>query len=339
MSISLPIFPGFKSGQSPIIPPSPVRGPTWNFKESLQFSNYRQKSVSGRTNVVKYYSNPLHLFEWTYGVLLNDPTSQNTGFYANTAPIPATDYEILMGFYSAMQGGGNEFAFTPPDNLIGPTIGSVGTVQVIAPDQVIFSTLPGGSATLAQPYVGKYIFMTHFTAATFLNAKYALITSVNTGSNTITVRFTHANYGPTGSDVGTLILGQVLGTPDANNNVELVNTLGAYPTISGQVYNNASTLSNESVQLIDTSTLAVYDSTGATLGFTLFAPTSTNPPLLYAPYPGYVIHFSSTPTNLPLSAKFSLYYQCRFTEDLQEFENFSAMLWLASSVKFEQVRV
>ena len=196
---------------------------------------------------------------------------------------------------------------------------------------VTFSSLPSGAAAKIAPYVGKSLLCFAFTPATFLNGQYLPILAVNTGSNTVTCSFTHANYGPT-ADTGTITVGQVLSNPDSNNNVELVRTFGAYPTLPVPGSPPFVTLVNESVQLIDTSTLLVYDSTGTSLGFTLNSPNTV------APYPGYAIHFSSAPTHFPLTASFTYFYLCRFTEDTQEYENFMTMLWSCSSVKFQQDR-
>lgn len=328
MSLSIPVFPGFKPGQSFTPPGVPVRAPTWNYKEGFRYNNDRQPAVNGRVTVIKYWPNPLRTFEWRYGYMRDDPTNLNS-FYPH--PIGATDFRTLLGFYTGMQAGGTEFAFQPPNNVVmRPYIGS--TVQV-ANNIVTFSGLLAGAAAAIQPYIGWPLYAYNFSGASFLNGYYLPITGVNTTSNTVSCAFTHANYGPT-ADVGLITLGQVLGSPDSNNNIELVHTIGRYPTLPLPATPPFATNSNESVQLIDTTTLKVYDGQGSDLGgtYTLALPGTV------APYSGYVLEFgASAPAHLPVSAQFSFYYLCRFSDDTQEYENFLTMLWSASTVKFEQV--
>lgn len=339
MSLSLPIFPGFQPNQSFTQQPRPMRSPQWNYKKTQTWNNFSQRSVSGRTTTVKYWNNPLWLFEWKFGYLYDDPTNQNS-FYS-AAPIPSTDFQTLEAFFGYGMGRGNLFAFMPPNSLYGGTYGASGGTVTVANNQVTVSGLPAGTATALASYVGKLIYFYNFATATFLNGKYLYLVSVNTGSNTITCAITHAAYGPT-SDTGTITVGQILAAPDANNNIEIVSSYGAYPSLTGQTYNNSWTSISESVQLMDTATLVLYDGAGTniTSHATIGLPNSTTPPAAYLPYAGYVAQFSTyTILSQPVTASFQFYYNCLFHEDEQEYENWMTMLWMCSTCKFDHVRV
>lgn len=338
MSVAYPIFPGFKPGRSFTAPPLPVRAPTWNYKEIPRFQNFRQVAVSGRSTVTKYWSNPLRDFEWKYGYIIDDPTNHNS-FYP--VAIPHTDFQMLRGFFIAMQGSGTQFAYMPPEAKVGGTWASTGNVQV-ANNLVTFSTLPAGTATALAGSIGLPLYAFNFATATFLNTKYMYIYSVNTSSNTVTCSFTHGNYGPT-TDTGVLTLGQLLADPDANDNTELVVTTGSYPNLTSvQTYAGTVVPVMESVQVIDTATFVLYDGAGTNITghATLGAPNSITPPLAYTPYVGYVVQLGSyTPAALPLTASFTYFYLCRFSDDAQDFENYLTMLQMASSFRFQQVRI
>lgn len=337
MSVGYPIFPGFKPGHSTIAPPMPIRAPKWNYKESLNWENYPQRSVSGRTTVTKYWSNPLRNFEWTYGYIVDNPLNPNS-FYAQTdlAVVPNTDFEMLKAFYNGMQGTGNQFAFTPPYYKVGGTwkIGGI----TFAAASVTFTGLPAGTAVALASSVGLPLLVLN-SASSAINGLYLTILSVNTGSNTVTCAYSGGS-GSVGA-AGVITFGAVLQNPDANNNVELTYTSGSYPNLSGESYAGSVVTVVESVQLIDTSTLVVYDGNGNNINgdYTLAAPNSITPPLVYAPYVGYVLQFGSNTITPPITATYSLYYLCRFSEDTQQFENFLTMLWMASTIKWQQERI
>jgi len=56
------------------------------------------------------------------------------------------------------------------------------------------------------------------------------------------------------------------------------------------------------------------------------------------PSPGQVIFTTAPATGLIVSADFSFYFPCRFTEDQVEFEEFMAGLWMAKSLKFQSLK-
>lgn len=120
------------------------------------------------------------------------------------------------------------------------------------------------------------------------------------------------------------VTSQLLSDPDSNNNSEIVHTIGGYPTSSGMQ------VVTESVQAMDTSSLVV--TTGAGGVYSLQNPGTT------APYEGYVLHWTALPTP-PIHASFNYYYQCAFSEDNQDYEQFTYNLYTLKSIKFEQVRV
>ena len=331
MSVAYPIFPGFKPGQSMTAPPLPIRAPTWNYKESLHFQNYGQVAVSGRKTVTKYWSNPLHSWEWKYGYIKDSPTDHNN-FYP--VAVPSTDFQMLEAFYAGMQGSGNQFAYEPPYYQVGGTWPV--TAVSIAGNLVTFTAAGAGTALASS--IGLPLQALN-TAVGAIDGQYMYIASVS-GANTVVCKFVTS---PTsGGSGGVITLGQVLTNPDSNDNVELVYTLGAYPTLSGQSYGGSVVPVTESVQLIDTATLVVYDGAGTniTSDMTLAVPNSVTPPLAYMPYVGYVLQFGSfTPAVLPLTAKFNMYYLSRFSEDTLEADNFLTLLWSVSTFKFEQDRL
>lgn len=343
MSISYAVFPGFKPGTVWTPPGVPVRSPMWSFHESDQFMNDVQRSVSGKATVTKYWSNPLRMFEWKYGYIKDNPADVGA-FYTQTSgvTIPHSDFKMLRGFYRAMQGSGTQFALQPPDNYMGGTW-SIGSGTFTA-TTVTFTSMATGAAAALSGLVGRPLLVLN-SAASSLNGQYLTIFSVNSGLNQVTCLFN----GGSGSFSGTLgsngcvTLGAIQGTADSNDNIELVHTPGSYPAISTSgTYGGSVTLVPESVQLIDTSTLVVYDGNGnnITSHQTLATPNSITPPLSYQPYVGYVMQFGSySIPSTPVTASYSLYYICRFSEDTQDYENFMTMLWLANSVKFQQDRI
>jgi hypothetical protein len=330
VSVGYPIFPGFKPGKTFTVPPAPVRSPTWNFKETFKFQNFLQQAVSGRTTVIKYWSNPLRLFEWKYGYIKDNPLDQNA-FYP--VAIPSTDFDMLKGFFIGMQGMGNEFAYTPP----GYQSGGTWPVTAVAISGTVVTFTATGAGTALAAKVG-YPILALNTGIAGINNQYMYVTSTS-GANTVVCSFTGAS-GSAGT-AGCITIGNVLANPDANDNVELTYTSGSYPNLSGTSYAGTVVPVVESVQLIDPTTLVVYDGNGLniTSDMTLAAPNSVNPPTVYAPYVGYVLQFGTfTPAALPLTASFNLYFLCRFAEDMQEYENFMAACWLAT-IKFQQIRI
>ncbi len=336
MSVAYPIFPGFKPGQGWTAPPTPVRSPTWNYKETKRWLNFPQTAVSGKTTVTKYWSNPLRNFEWKYGYIDDDPTGNAYGLRRNqfyTSPIPNSDFEMLESFYDGMQASGNQFAYTPPGSQTG---GTWPVTAISITGSVVTFTATGAGTALASN-IGRAV-QAFNTGVAAINGKYLYIVSTS-GANTV-VCFSTVGSG-TATAGGIITLGQVLAAPDTNDNVELTYTSGSYPTISGQSYGGSVVSITESVQLIDTSTLIVYDGAGTNINgnYTLAVPNSITPPLAFAPYVGYVLEFGTyTPAALPLTASYNLYYICRFSEDTQEYENFMAMLWM-STIKFQQDRL
>lgn len=325
MSLSYPVFPGFKPGQSFTQPGNPVRSPQWNYKETPQFNNYRQRSVNGIIRTVKYWPNPMRIFEWRYGYIYDDPSGQayNLGlnkFYP--VPIPATDFEVLNGFFCGMQGGGNQFLYQPPDYVIGQSL----TITAIQGSGDLFTIFYSGTAAPIRS--GLYAVFTAIGTATFLNGHSLEI--LYTGPGSITVFFSHADY-PKAADTGSLVIGQLLAA-DANNSAELVHLIGAYPTIPLTGTPPVTTPVTESVQVIDASTLTVLANAAAAPSYTLEAADTI------AGYPGIVLSFSSAPT-APIVAGYNYYYICRFSEDTIDYENFMTMLNLCSKLSFEQDRI
>ena len=335
MSITQAIFPGLAPDQTYNRLLTPVRSPKWNWKETMTWNNKRQQAVNGRVVVVKYWPNPLWKWEYTYGYV-KDRTFEGNPFYT-PLPVPATDFEILKGFYAGTQGGGNEFAYQTPDTLRGGSLEAVQVQPGPTSNSAILSILATGLIVPSQLKLSDTFYATGFTStATFLNSKNLTVLQIylqSPGASFFNIlvsgSFTYSG-GIVGGQTASLVGGQPLAAADANFNVELINTIGSYPsTLVGAPLMN---LVTESVQLIDTSTLVVYDGVGGTPSFTL------NQPSTVAPYTGYVMTFASAPT-VPIRAAFQQYYLCRFSEDTQDYENFMSTVWLAKSVKFDQVRI
>jgi hypothetical protein len=124
-----------------------------------------------------------------------------------------------------------------------------------------------------------------------------------------------------------VVVGQPLAAVDANNNTELVHTIGAVPNPGGGFY----ATQNESVQELNGLTPTVKVG-GTPTSISLLSPGST------PPYEGYVVHFSSAP-GAAITADFTYYYRVAFTDDTQDYEYYMYTLAQLSSLKFEQVRV
>ena len=329
MSISYDIFPITPPGQSLDVDQSATRGPSWNLKQTPKWNTHLKRAVNGRSLSIKYWNNPLWNFEFTFEVMVDDPSKPYSLY---TVPIPATDFEIIKSFYHNMQGQGNQFAYQPFDSVVTGTL-TAATVSA-GPAGTGTATILLNSNQADNIRLGNTYYASGFSIATFLNTKNVTVIEISnntlTNRTTIVVSGSFTNTGATSVDSGTLVGGQPLAAADANNNIELVHTVGNYPTTITS--NPTVKLITESVQLIDTSTLAVYDGSGNGLSFTL------NNPDTVAGYTGYVMHFSSTPTP-PIRAAYTWFYLCRFSEDTQEYENFITMLWSCSSVKIIQDRI
>lgn len=317
----LPIFPGFKPGQSWTAPGVPARAPGWRFKETDKWNNSSNQAINGRMSVVKYWLNPLWDWEWNYGYLKDNPTDLNP-FYP--LPIPATDLGVLRGFHGAMQGRGNQFLYQPPDSSIG------GTMSITAVG-------PAGVANLWNLYgtnnasLGQLASISGLSGADWLNGENLTVLAGGATFGYITVYFAHAAY-PFTADSGTAFCGQVLAAVDSNNSCELLHTYGAYPTMPLTGTPPAFTLTTESVQVIDQDSLRVMANGGSSPGYTLLPADS------YAPYQGLVLQFDETPT-APVTYSANFYYACRFSDDSMNWENFQTMLYLCSKFDFEQDRL
>jgi hypothetical protein len=325
MAIAYPIFPIQLPGQSFIQPAQPIRGgPSWNVKQTATFNNHKYMAVNGRSLVVKYWNNPLWKWEFIYEQLFNNPSNPNAYY---PVPIPETDFEMLSGFYVGMQGQGNIFAYQPPDSARGGTF-IVVSVVVNTPNVAILG-ISGGSP-LTQLRLGDGLHCSTFSVATYLNGQNGTVIAFDVVNSFITLSIPTGGTHALVTDSGLAIGGQPLSAPDANNNIEVVHTIGGYPsTLSTSPIN---TLVTESVQVLElTSPPPVVYSNGSSVSYTILAPESTSP------YQGYVFHFSSTPAT-PITAYFNYYYPCRFAEDTQEYENFMTMLWSCSAVKISQTR-
>jgi hypothetical protein len=278
---------------------------------------------------VKYWSNPLWQWEWNYEAILDNKLKGNP--YYNL-PIPYTDFEILKGFYNAMQGGGNLFLFQPPDSVIGGSMagGVITSVQITGGNLVTFKI--NNSSGIAK--AGLQMIPSGLTGASFLNAQTLPILYAD--ATTVQCLFTHSNYGPT-ADSGTAVVGQLLADTvqnplDSNWYTELVHLIGGYPTIPITGTPSATTPVTESVQVVQLTGLHVYAG-GASVSPTGIIGANQTPP-----YTGITLQFNADQTS-PLVWYGQFYYVCRFPEDVAEWENFSAMLWMQKSFKFEQVRI
>jgi hypothetical protein len=323
MSIPYSIFPGLQPTQSFTAPVLPVRSPMWTWKQTAKWSNKRQTATNGRTVVIKYWVNPLWSWEFTYGYIKDNPADSNPYY---TVPIPSTDFEILKAFYNGMAGGGDEWAYQPPDSVRGGSFTITSAQAPVSGEAIVGISnlgLPG------QIRLGDGWHISGLSTATYLNGENGTVTAINRAANLVTLAISTGGTHALVSDSGTAVGGQPLLAADANNNVELTNTIGSYPTTISAT--PTTTLVGESVQLIDTSTLTVY-ANGSSVSYTL------NQPDTIPPYQGYVMSFSSAPAT-PITATFTYYYLCRFAQDMQEWENFLTMLWAAKSVKFDQMRI
>lgn len=323
MSISIPIFPTLVPGQSYTQPSRPLRYPSWNIKKKANFSNEKQQTVSGRVYVVSYWTNPLWDWELTYESIRDDPNNPNP-FY--TAPIPATDLELLEAFYCAMKGQGGEFAYQPPDSLRGGSFTATSVIVSVANIAVIGIN---PAVSVSRLRLGDGLHCSGFSTATYLNGGNGTVISRDVINNKVTLSISTSGTHAFVSDTGTLVGGQPLLATDVNDNTEVVNTIGSYPTtIAASPTVNIVT---EPVQLADFTGAIAYCN-GTSVGYTL------NQPNTVAPYSGYVLHFASAPST-PITLAYQYYYLCRFSEDTQEYDNFMAMLWSCNSVKISQVRM
>jgi len=133
------------------------------------------------------------------------------------------------------------------------------------------------------------------------------------------------------NDLGALT-NQPLAAPDVNGYTEIRRLVGSYPTIPltgppptfNPVY--------ESVQELNGGTLNVFANNVATSNYTVLGANTISP------YEGITIHWNATPAN-PITANFTPYYRCVFSEDTQEYEEFMYQLVQLGSLKIEQVRV
>jgi hypothetical protein len=328
LSTVAPIFPGFQPGQSTADPTTPVRWPGWNITQAARFNNFRQQTVNGKMLVVKYWSSPLWQWDWVYEAILDNYLKQNP--YYNL-PIPYTDFEILKGFFAAMQGGGNLFLYQPPDSQIGGSMGA-GVITSVQITSNIATLKINNASGIARH--GLYIVPSGLTGANFLNAQTLQILYADAG--TVKVPFTHANYGPT-ADSGTAVVGQLLSATvlnplDSKYYTELVHLIGGYPTIPLSGTPSATTAVTESVQAVQLTGLTVY-AAGSSVSPTLITAANATPP-----YTGITLQFNANQST-PIIWYGQFYYLCRFPDDVMEWENFAAMLWLQKSFKFEQVRI
>jgi hypothetical protein len=332
---NIPIFPTLAQVQSYDLTPQIVRSPGWNVKKTQAFSNEKQQIKSGRTSMIKYWDNPLWRWEFNYQYLKDNPADPNP--YYQTGKVPATDLEVLESFFCGMQGQGSEFGYQPPDSVRG---GSFPIVSVSVPSTDIAVLGINPSVSVLPLRLGDSVYVSGLSVVTGLNGQNGTVINRDRSANTITLKITASPHIYT-ADSGTAAGGQMLGAADANNNIELVNTVGGYP--NPLVSDPEFVPIVEPVQLICPYTLAVRDGNGNLLLDYILADPSTVliPTTEYysgKKYRGYVLQFFSTPTP-PVTASFNYYYYCRFSEDAQEFENFMAMLHLCSAMKLEQVRI
>jgi hypothetical protein len=324
MSIAFPVFPTLIAGQSFITPNQPLRGVGWSVKKTPTWSNERQQTTSGRTLVVKYWVNPLWKWEFSYEIILDNPDNSNS-FYST--PFPATDFEMLQGFYCGMEGMGNEFAYQPPDSIRGGSF-TITSVYIGTANIAVLGI--NSSLSVGQLRLGDGLHISGLSVVTGLNGGNGTVIGLDTVANKITLSITIATHVFT-ADSGTAVGGQPLSVPDGDGNIEIVNTIGAYPNTL--VAAPAINTSVESVQLPDTSTIIIYSNGTDVTSSCTFAAANT-----IADYQGVVAQFGVTSLTAPITASFQYFYLCRFSEDTQEFENFMAMLWKAT-VKIDQVRI
>lgn len=158
-----------------------------------------------------------------------------------------------------------------------------------------------------------------FTGAPNNNTLYTDLQIIQAFYNSLKGRGVQFLYQPSDS----VVVNQLISPPDANNNSELVHTVGGVPTGAGM------TAWNESVQELNGGTVTQTAGGGS---FSLLGPGTT------APYEGYVLHWTGSPTP-PITVSFTYYYRVMFSEDTQDYEQFSYDLWTLQSLKFEQVRI
>lgn len=126
MAVAYPIFPDIAPGRSALVPTAAagrrinMGGMGWNVKQKANWNNNRQQSVNGRVVVTQYWQNPLWDFEFVYGMdsgFLNDnPNDISATITPSNAPY--TDLDLLKGFYVAMSGGAQIFAYQPYDSIV-----------------------------------------------------------------------------------------------------------------------------------------------------------------------------------------------------------------------------
>jgi hypothetical protein len=127
-----------------------------------------------------------------------------------------------------------------------------------------------------------------------------------------------------------VVTGQVLGSLDANNNTELVHTIGGF---------------SESVVELNGGTPAIYANgvlQTAGTNYNMLGPATT------APYDGWVVNWLVIPTP-PLTANYTYFYRCQFDEgvtggnssggDYLDFENFMFNLFQLKKMTIRQVRL
>lgn len=317
--------------------PTPTQGPTWNVKKTSEFSNIKQQSTSGKVYVTNQRSAGLWKFEFKFEVLSDDPAKHNQYF---TVPVAATDLASLESFYASVEGSG-KFAYQPPDHYRGGTY-AITSVTVLTDGYAILTT----NTSLVSMKLGDKLVGSGFGTASYLNGKTGTVINANYQAKTFILAISTSGTHPLTVGSGTFVGGQPLQNPDANNRLELVNTVGSYSPL---LVSSSVTQVVEPVQLIDTvscksNDLVIYDSTGASIPYTFLNTTTFGTGIMvdktkqqYPPYEGIVIQLTP-PYVQPVYAAYSYYYLCRFSEDTQEYENFMATLYALSALKIEQVR-
>lgn len=337
-TITYPIFPTLTFGQFYTKPGDPVRGPGWSVKRSATWSNQRNVLPSGRQYVVKYWPNPLWKWEFTYEVILDDP-SNNNPFYG-TPPMPATDFETLQSFFVSMQGQGVEFAYQPPDAVRGGSFTMLAfQTQSADVPKVWFDP----SVPVTQLKLGDILW---FSGTNPLQNGYGTVIAIDAVQNAAT--FVEHGLGSWGYEtiVGNAVGGQPLFSKDFNGNIEIVNSVGSFPIPATSPTPEFNAFTAEAVQLLDTTTLNIYGAGTNLNSLYTLAPADTIQKADFTAqaainpyYEGVVAQFGSNSiANGPITASFTYYYICRFSEDTQEYENFMTTLWNAT-VKIEQVRI
>lgn len=319
----------------PLLTAPSVRGIGWSLKLTENWKTLRQEA-NRRVVKLPQYNNPLYEWELKWNYVSDAPSFAIKPTQSQNAPF--TDFEVLRSLYFFAKASGNEFLYQPinsavTNQLIAPadangnsevviTVGgyqsglaaatlSVTSVQVS--NNILTCTIASGdSAKLAAMAPGMTVNFSTFVGASFLNGQQGIIvTAVNTGSNTFRAFFSHANYGPT-SDSGT--------TTIADQMVPI----------------------NESVQSLSVARIATLQVNGAFMSegsdYSLSGPSTV------APYDGFVIVWSfgavlgaTPPAGSLIQADFTRYYQCEFSDDSLEYENFLPFLWKVGSLKFKQV--